>query len=194
MKKYLIISIIFLALIISLGISIKSCSNLKQEKARLENNQDVLIKSNTLFKVKDSLNATKINALTLNLSSAKEYYQRLIKEAKEAGIKEGRINSITELGTNTSDTIIVTLKDSIIIYDDTLKCFDYNDEFMAMKGCIRNDSLSLNYSNTDTLIQFVSRVPKKWWFFKWGTKAIEQTIISKNPKTKFTYQKYIEIK
>jgi hypothetical protein len=193
MKKYIIIAIIFLTLIISLGISIKSCSNIEQDKARLENNQDVLIKSNTLFKVKDSLNATKINALTLNLSSAKEYYQRLIKEAKEAGIKKGRINSITELGTNTSDTIIVTLKDSIIIYD-TLKCFDYNDEFMAMKGCIRNDSLSLNYSNTDTLIQFVSRVPKQWWFFKWGTKAIEQTIISKNPKTKFIYQKYIEIK
>ena len=37
-----------------------------------------------------------------------------------------------------------------------------------MKGCIRNDSLSLNYSNQDSLIQFVSRVPKQWWFFKWG--------------------------
>ena len=193
MKKYIVIAAIILILSIVLGISIKSCSNLKEEKARLENNQDVLIKDNTLFKTKDSLNATKIDALTLNLSSAKEYYQRQIKEAKEAGIKEGRINSITELGTNTLDTIILTLKDSIIIYD-TLKCFDYNDEFMEMKGCIRNDSLSLNYSNTDTLIQFVSRVPKKWWFFKWGTKAIEQTIVSKNPKTKFTYQKYIEIK
>jgi hypothetical protein len=193
MKKYLLTAAIILIISIALGVSIKSCSNLKEEKTRLENNQDVLIKSNTLFKVKDSLNATKINALTLNLSSAKEYYQRLIKEAKEAGVKEGRINSITELGTNTSDTIIVRLKDSIIIYD-TLKCFDYNDEFMDMKGCIRNDSLSLNYSNTDSLIQFVSRVPKQWWFFKWGTKAIQQTIISKNPKTKFTYQKYIEIK
>ena len=75
MKKYIIIVAIILILSIALGISIKSCSNLKQEKARLENNQDVLIKDNTLFKVKDSLNATKINALTLNLSSAKEYYQ-----------------------------------------------------------------------------------------------------------------------
>ena len=193
MKKYIILAIIFLVLIISLGVSVKSCSNLKQEKVKLENNQDVLIKSNTLFKIKDSLNATKINALTLNLSSAKEYYQRLIKDAKQAGIKEGRINSITEFGTNTLDTIIIRLKDSIIIYD-TLKCFNYNDEFMVMKGCIKNDSLSLNYSNTDTLIQFVSRVPKQWWFFKWGTKAIQQTIISKNPKTQFTYQKYIEIK
>ena len=193
MKKYIIIAAIILILSIALGVSIKSCSNLKQEKTRLENNQDILIKSNTLFKVKDSLNATKINALTLNLSSTKEYYQRLIKEAKEAGIKEGRINSITELGIITNDTIIIRLRDSIIIYD-TLKCFDYNDEFMDMKGCIRNDSLSLNYSNTDSLIQFVSRVPKQWWFFKWGTKAIQQTIISKNPKTKFIYQRYIEIK
>ena len=36
-----------------------------------------------------------------------------------------------------------------------------------MKGALRNDSLSLNYSNQDSLIQFVS-VPKQWWFFKWG--------------------------
>ena len=36
MKKYIIIAIVFLALIISLGISIKSCSSLKQEKEKLD--------------------------------------------------------------------------------------------------------------------------------------------------------------
>lgn len=193
MKKIITLAVIFLVLLISLGISIKSCSNLKKEKERLEINQEVLIKSNKLFRTKDSLNGTKITALTMNLSSVKDYYGRLIIEAKQAGIKAGRLNAITELGTITNDTIIVRLRDSIYIYD-TIKCFDYNDEFMRMRGCIRNDSLALNYSNSDSLIQFVSRVPKKWWFIKWGTKAIEQTIISKNPKTTFSYQKYIEIK
>lgn len=193
MKKYVIIGVIFLALTIGLGISIKSCSNLKQEKKRLENNQDVLIKQNTLFKTKDGLNASKINALRLDLSSTKDYYQRLLDVAKKAGLSEKRINSITEISTNTKDTFYVYVKDSIFL-QDTLKCFEYKDDFLGINGCIKKDSLELDYNATDSLIQFVSRVPKQWWFFKWGTKAIQQTIVSKNPKTKFVYQKYIEIK
>ena len=193
MKKYIIALAIFLLLIISLGISIKSCSNLRKEKETLEVNQDVLIKANTTFKTKDGLSASKINALTLNLSSTKEYYSNLIKEAEKAGIAAKRITSITEVGTITRDTIIVRLTDSIFL-KDTIKCFDYNDNYMTMQGCVKKDSLSLNYSNQDSLIQFVSIVPKQWLCFKWGVKAINQTIISKNPKTTFIYQKYIEIK
>lgn len=193
MKKYVIIAIIFLTLIISLGISIKSCSSLRKDKERLENNQDVLIKENTKFKTKDGLNATKINALTLNLSSTKEYYSNLIKEAEKAGIAAKKLTSITEVGTVTKDTLRIKVRDTIYL-KDTLKCFDYNDSFFAINGCLKKDSLSLNYSNQDSLIQFVSIVPKKWLCFKWGVKAINQTIVSKNPKTTFFYQKYIEIK
>lgn len=193
MKKDISIAVIFLFLIVSLGISIKSCSNLKQEKVKLENNQDVLIKENETFKTKDGLNASKINALTLDLSSTKEYYNGLIQDAKNAGIKEGRLTSISEIGTITKDTIIIKIKDSIFI-KDTLKCFDYKDNFFTINGCIKRDSLSFDYNNVDSLQQFISIVPKQWLFFKWGVKAIQQTIISKNPKTTFFYQKYIEIK
>lgn len=193
MKKYIILAAIFLALTIGLGISIKSCSNLKQEKERLENNQDVLIKENTLFKTKEGLSATKINALTMDLSSAKDYYQSLIGQAKQAGIKEGRLQSITEVATITRDTIVVRLTDSIFL-KDTIKCFNYKDNFLTMNGCFQKDSAIINYSNIDSLDQFVSVVPKKWLFFKWGVKAINQTIVSKNPKSTFIYQKYIEIK
>lgn len=193
MKKYIVIAVIFLILLISLGISIKSCSSLRKEKERLENNQDVLIKENTKFKTKDGLNATKINALTLNLSSTKEYYSNLIKEAEKAGIAAKRLTSITQVGTVAKDTLRIKVRDTIFL-KDTLKCFDYNDSFFTINGCLKKDSLSLNYSNQDSLIQFVSIVPKKWWFIKWGVKAINQTIVSKNPKTTFFYQKYIEIK
>lgn len=193
MKKYIIIGIAFLLMLTGLTISIKSCSTLRKEKETLEVNQDVLIKQNATFKTKEGLSASRINALTLNLSSTKEYYSNLIKEAEKAGLAAKRITSITEVGTITRDTIIVRLTDSIFL-KDTIKCFDYNDNYMAMQGCIKKDSLTLNYFNQDSLIQFVSIVPKQWLCFKWGVKAINQTIVSKNPKTTFLYQKYIEIK
>ena len=160
MKKYIIIGVIFLALVLSLGISIKSCSNLKQEKVKLENNQDVLIKENTKFKTKDGLNATKINSLTMDLSSTKDYYKNLVVEAKAAGIKEGRITSITQVATVTTDTLRIKVRDTIYL-KDTLKCFNYKDKFFTINGCLKRDSINLNYSNVDSLDQFVSIVPKK---------------------------------
>lgn len=193
MKKNLALLGIILIASIGIGLWVNDYINLSREKDRLENNQDILIKENTLFKTKDRLNATEINALTLDIASTKEYYKSLVIQAKQAGIEEGRINSITVVGSITKDTIRLKVRDTIYL-QDTLKCFDYKDKFFTIDGCLKRDSVRINYSNRDSLIQVVSRVPKKWWFFKWGTKAIRQTIISSNPKTEFNYQKYIEIK
>ncbi|WP_350308236.1 DUF6549 family protein [Gabonibacter massiliensis] len=46
----------------------------------------------------------------------------------------------------------------------------------------------------DTLVQIVYRVPRKFLFIRWGTKAIRQEVISKNPYSKITYSRYIELR
>ena len=45
-----------------------------------------------------------------------------------------------------------------------------------------------------SLFQVVHRVPKQWLFFRWGTKAIRQEVVSSNPHTKIVYSEYIELK
>ncbi|MFR4044610.1 MAG: DUF6549 family protein [Odoribacter splanchnicus] len=38
------------------------------------------------------------------------------------------------------------------------------------------------------------RVPRRLWFIRWGTKAIRQEIISRNPYSRIAYTEYIELK
>ena len=61
---------------------------------------------------------------------------------------------------------------------------------------------SMSYTGTsshivqsrDTLVQIVHRVPKRFLFFRFGTKAIRQEVVSMNPHTKVAYADYIELK
>lgn len=45
----------------------------------------------------------------------------------------------------------------------------------------------------DTLHQVVHRVPRRFLFFRWGTKALRQEIHSSNPSTRIIYTDYVII-
>ncbi|WP_353739197.1 DUF6549 family protein, partial [Muribaculum intestinale] len=59
---------------------------------------------------------------------------------------------------------------------------------------IRGRDVELDVVSCDTIKQIIHRVPKKFWFIKWGCKAIRQEVVSTNPHTKITYTEYIELK
>jgi len=49
-------------------------------------------------------------------------------------------------------------------------------------------------TSTDTLRQIVHRVPRRFLFIRWGTKAIRQEIVSTNPHTRIVYTEYIDMR
>ncbi len=55
-------------------------------------------------------------------------------------------------------------------------------------------NVNCKVQSVDTLIQVVHRVTRQFWFIKWGTKAIRQDIVSKNPHSQIVYTEYIELK
>ena len=59
---------------------------------------------------------------------------------------------------------------------------------------IRADSVSCRVVSVDTLQQIVHRVPRRFLFIRWGTKAIRQEVVSSNPHTNIVYTEYIELK
>lgn len=193
MKTKVILALIAAILIAIIYFLIQGNNKLSKENKRLGNNQETLMNGANQFKTKDSLNAIEIERLLLDRDELNKHYSGLIEEARKAGVKDGRIQAISQFGTSTTAQIVTLVKDSVI-YLDTLKCFNFSDTWVKMQGCIKKDSISINYTQEDSLIQIVSRVPKKWWFFTWGTKAIKQTIVSKNPRTQLKYLEYIEIK
>ena len=106
-------------------------------------------------------------------------------------------NSAATTATVTDVKVDAEVKDSIVYKDgviDSVKAFQWHDAWVDVIGTLKDKDVSLGITSKDTLIQIVHRVPRKFLFFRWGTKAIRQEIKSTNPHTKITYTDYIELK
>jgi len=206
MNKYFIFAII--ACIGFIFSSVKSCKSTQQERDRLSNNQRALLEDITLYRTKDSLSAASVEKLTLTKNELEKYNGKLAQTVKDLGIKVKNLQSVSQTVTATNYTATATVKDSIVpridrlsqaadeagkTAFDTLHCVKYSDAYLSFEGCSLNNELNFKIKSVDTLIQIVHRVPKRWLFFRYGTKAIRQEILSKNPHTNIIYTEYIEL-
>ena len=136
------------------------------------------------------LNAAKVQALTYTVDEYKQFRQSDLQTINELNLKIKNVQSITNIGTSTTSTVSTK-----IIYVDSTKCLQFQDQFTTISGCFKGDSINLFVENRDSLTTVVSKVPKHrflWW--NWGVKAIQLDIRSQNPNTKFSYLKYIKLK
>lgn len=169
--------------------------HLQQEKTRLEDNQKMLLSDVQYYKTSDSLNAAGVNRLVLTNKEFKKYNADLKKTVENLKLKVRRLQSVSQTAISSVYPIRTTLCDSILPDKiDTIQCVSYHDNYVTLSGCIENKEFSGLIQSRDTLIQIVHRVPRKFWFIRWGTKAIRQEVISKNPYSKITYTKYIELR
>ena len=183
----------------------------RSERIRTEGNQAALLEANSLlaqennnYKFKDSLNAVSIGRLQLTNKELKQYRSEARETIKELNLKLKRVESVQTTATHTKVDISTAVKDSVRVVSipdtdsivrDTLHCLEYIDPYLTLIGCI--DPLNhfeglVEYR--DTLTQVVHRVPKRFLFFKWGTKAIRQEVFSRNPHTVVDFAEYIELK
>lgn len=171
--------------------------SLRNEKDRLSANQDALLADVEYYKSESGKSAAAAQQLTLTHSEFKKHYDEIAKTAKDLGIKLNRLESASTTRTETKIKVVTDVRDSIVYRDsirDVLKVFNWKDPWTRVDGTIDKDSVDIDVQTTDTLVQVVHRVPHKFLFFKWGTKAIRQDVTVKNPHTKITYTEYIELK
>jgi len=194
MKNYIIIAGIILISIITIVLMWSKISSLKMDNTRLTTNQTTLNTEVKKWKTKDSLSVVQAPALTYTQSEVIKYDPALVRTVKELGVQLKNVQSILDTRTITQIKIKTTVRDSISLVD-TLKCFNYSDEFTKLTGCFNLDTVNIDLKTFDSLTTVVSRIPAHrflWW--TWGVKGINLNIISKNPNTTFDYLKYIELK
>ena len=198
MKKYLIITCLALAI---LSAWLAHCLyESGVEKDRLRNNQDALMSEVKLYETKAGESAASVLRLQLTKDELEKNYQKVCQEAKDLGIKVKRLQSVSQTSTQGKIQVKTEIRDSIVYRPeihlvDTLKAFSWRDPPWAdVSGVIDSGKISLQLYTTDTIIQIVHRVPKRFLFFRFGTKAIRQEIISKNPYNRIRYSEYIELK
>lgn len=166
------------------------------EKSRYKANQTALLADVEYYRTESGKNAASVQKLTLSYDELKKNYADVCRTAEELDLKVKRLQSVSNTATRTEVEVRTVVKDSIVYREgriDSLLAFRWADTWVEVSGEIERDSVSLDICSTDTLMQFVHRVPHKFLFFKWGCKAIRQEIVSKNPHTKIIYTDYLEL-
>lgn len=192
MKRYILIII----LIIIIFFLSRSLHRQRQENNRLSSNQTALFQDISYYRTRDSLSAASVERLTLTKKELEQNCEALARDIKDLKIKLKRVQSVSQASIETEHIIRTVVRDSLIVRDrvDTLQCIDYHDNYLTLSGCIEHNHFSGHIMSRDTLLQVIHRVPHRWWFIKWGTKAVRQEIVSKNPHTHVVYSRYIELK
>ena len=188
MKRILFITIAVLAALLALLWSMYRSE--RAERQRFEGNQSVLMDSVRHFKVRDSLHAASVEVLRLTVAEYKKYRSEDAALIRDMGIKLKR--AFTDLD------ILASVQDSIIRPDnpemppDTVRTFNWRDPWVSVAGTIRKDSVSCSVHSQDSLAIVAHRVPRKFLFIRWGTKAVRLEIVSRNPHTTIRAAEYVQ--
>ena len=194
MKRALImVAIIATTAVITCGLIIR---HLHSENQRLTQNQHALLSDMRLYQTRAGESAASVEVLELRLDEFREHRAKDAERIKELGIRLRRAESYALSATESSYTATLPLRDTIILRDtirDTVRVFEGGDRWSTIRGIINLDSITYTLHSVDTLYQVVHRVPRKFWFIRYGTKAIRQEIVSSNPHTHLVYSEYIEL-
>lgn len=191
MNRVLIIVAIVATIVATiLGIEIR---NKNIECRRLEQNQHALLSDIETFKTKAGEWACTTEILELEIKELRRARSEDIKRLKEMGIRLKHAESYAKSIAQHRSSTTLPLHDSIV-EKDTVHTFHSQQGNTELHGLIRNDSISYTMQSIDTLYQVIHRVPRRFLFFRYGTRAIHQTVWSSNPNTKIVYNEYIELR
>jgi hypothetical protein len=195
MKKTLITIIGILAA--ALCILVALYRGKANENERLSDNQHALLTDLASYRTKDSLSVASVERLTLSNSEFRKYNEDLKKTVDELNLKVRQLQSVSQTAVETKYVVNTVIRDSIIYVDhqpDTLRCIDYEDAYLTFAGCEKQGIFTGHIESRDSLITIVHRVPRKFLFIRWGTKAIRQEVLSRNPYSTITCTEYLELK
>ena len=194
MRKFIVCT--YTILIIASVFMIGKVRSLKKERDRLENNQTALLSDVEYYKTESGKNAASVQKLELTNSEQEKHCIDLTQTVKDLGIKVKRLQSASTTVTKTEVEIQTVVHDSIVYRDRPviLKTINWKDPWIKLDGILDGEDFSAKIQSIDTLNHIAHRVPKKFLFFRFGTKAVRLEVVNKNPHSQIVYTEYIELK
>lgn len=200
------IKVIFLVLIpLALVMAFKECHELRGKSERTKENQDILLHNGRveIGRTQSGRPRASVQAITLKTSDLKRSPDSLLAvNRKELKIKNSRIMAAATTSTTTKvdvkaaiqpapqDTCSRPLSDSYRP-PDAPQTVSWSDSWITLRGRIEGDSMQVHIESRDTLQMIVHRIPKKFLFFRYGTKGVRMDVVSQNPHTQLSYPKII---
>lgn len=195
MKKTAIL--LLLAATVAAAAAYRTARRYRDENIRLQRNQTVLADSLRRYVTLNGEYAASVEALTLRCDEFRRLRAADAERIRSLGIRLRRLERTAAAATATAVEISAPAHDTVIVRDtlhDTVRLFRWRDAWVEVEGRIRREEVECSVRSRDTLRQIVHRVPRRFLFIRFGTKAVRQEIVSSNPHTQVVYTEYVELK
>ena len=187
--KFAVLAVVIIAAAISVVWADRTINRLTAERDKYRNNTETLLSDVETYRVRDSLNAARVQSLEL---TAKEFERfraadaALIKQLKArnrdlAAVNKTQSQTIIELQAAPRDTFIV--RDSIPIPAVAVHC---GDAWFDFDGLLTATEFTGTLANRDSLLIAESVQYKRFLGFLWKTHKVKDRrvdVVSKNPHT-----------
>ncbi|MDR1718088.1 MAG: hypothetical protein LBS20_19815 [Prevotella sp.] len=195
-----LISILFVAVLLSgsaIFVLARHCKQLKEDRDKYRSNTTALLSDIKRIQVDSTAMAVDVKQLRLTLDEYKQYRTEDAKMIEKLGVKLKDLQAVARHEIEVNAPIEAGLKDSVIIRDTLIvpvKTLAVKTPYIRINGIIENDSLHGNIHLPVNIHQAVWVEPKHkflWW--RWGVKAVHQTISSDNPYVEIKYSEMIKL-
>lgn len=192
---------------LALVMTFKECHDLRGEAERTKENQDILLHNGKveIGRTQSGRPRASVSAITLKTSDLKRNPDSLLAvNRKELKIKNSRIMAAATTSTTTKVDVKAAIRPvphdtcsrslSGLYRPPDVSQVSWSDPWITLRGDIEGDSMQVHIESRDTLQMVVHRVPKKFLFFRYGTKGVRLSVVGQNPHSRLSYPRIIMFK
>ena len=183
MKKYLVLYAVAMT-----ALFVCSHRRYRAENRRLVQNQTALAAEVAHYRTQAGQEAASAQVLRLRCGEFEALRAADAEEIRRLGLKIRRLEAAAKTVTATEAEIRTPLRDTVVVRSgdphpvrDSVRLFRWRDPWVTVEGHIGRDSV------------VVHRIPRRFLFIHWGTKALRQEIVSTNPHTRIVHAEYVKI-
>lgn len=187
MQKYLVVYAVAVTALLAWGVR-----HYRAENRRLTQNQTALAGRVEHYRTRLGEAAASVQVLRLRCGEFEELRAADAERIRALGVKLRRVEAASKTGVATAVEVRAPLRDTVVVRD-TARVFRWCDVWTSVEGVVGRDSVTCRVTSVDTLRQVVHRVPRRFLFIRWGTKALRQEITSANPHTRIVFTEYVKI-
>ena len=190
MKKYLILAAVAIVAALAVIWADRKIERLTAERDRYVGNTAALLSDIERYRVRDSLNAARVQSLELTVKEYERFRAddaALIKQLKQrnrdlAAVNKTQSQTIIDLRAVPRDTVVL-VRDSIITPAVAVHC---GDAWFDFDGSLTADQFTGTLKNRDSLLLAETVKYRRFLGFLWKTRKVEDRqldVVSKNPHT-----------
>lgn len=200
MKKYLILAAVAIVAALAFIWADRKIDRLTAQRDKYRNNTETLLSDVETYRVRDSLNAARVQSLELTVKEFERFRAddaALIKQLKArnrdlAAINKTQSQTIIDLRAVPKDTVIF-VRDSIQVPAVTVHC---GDAWYNFDGLLTKDEFTGKMEHRDSLLLVETVQYKRFLGFLWRTNKVKNRqldCVSKSPHNSIKGLEYVVI-